>query len=161
VTLARDRPGFHVFRVEQFGAPAYPELVLSAESSRLRAQPGLAAAVVRAFVQGYTVALHDPSEAQADLESLVPGLDHQLVGEQLAAVRSSFAAPDGHVGELYLPALRSWASWEARFGIVSRPPDVAAMFDPVFVTAADGAAEAAAHAAANTAVHAGARAKAS
>ena len=34
VTLAHERPGFHVFRVENYGAPAYPELVLCATGHR-------------------------------------------------------------------------------------------------------------------------------
>ncbi len=33
VTLRERRPGFHIFRVEQYGAPAYPELVLCATAA--------------------------------------------------------------------------------------------------------------------------------
>jgi hypothetical protein len=42
-------------------------------------------------------------------------------------------APDGNFGELNLGALRSWARWEKRFGIVKRLPDVSRMFNPSFV----------------------------
>jgi hypothetical protein len=31
--------------------------------------------------------------------------------------------------------LNAWAQWEARFGIVKRPPDVAATFDRAFAPA--------------------------
>jgi NitT/TauT family transport system substrate-binding protein/putative hydroxymethylpyrimidine transport system substrate-binding protein len=41
VTVRRHDPGFHVFRVDQCGAPSYPELVVCATGSRLRAHPRL------------------------------------------------------------------------------------------------------------------------
>ncbi|MGH2876780.1 MAG: ABC transporter substrate-binding protein, partial [Solirubrobacteraceae bacterium] len=56
VTLARrrgDRAPFHVFRVDEYGAPSYPELVVCATARLLRARPGLARAVVHALVRGY------------------------------------------------------------------------------------------------------------
>jgi hypothetical protein len=31
-----------------------------------------------------------------------------------------------------MPTLRAWAAWEARFHLVSRPPNVAQMFDARF-----------------------------
>ena len=39
-----------------------------------------------------------------------------------------------------LTTLRRWAVWEARFGIVSRAPDVGRMFDPTFAASAASAA---------------------
>jgi hypothetical protein len=36
--------------------------------------------------------------------------------------------PGGHFGELRLSTLSAWAAWEARFGIVTRPPDVSKTF---------------------------------
>jgi len=133
VTLQRRRPGFHVFRVDEYGAPAYPELVLCATRTGLSSDANLAHAVVRALVRGYGVTLHDPAGSEADLQRRVPGLDPSLVAAELRAVSPAFKAPDGHVGELVLPTLRAWSSWEARFGIVTRPPDVVGMFDPRFV----------------------------
>jgi ABC-type nitrate/sulfonate/bicarbonate transport system substrate-binding protein len=134
VTLQRRRPGFHVFRVDRYGAPSYPELVLCATGKSLREDPALARGVVRALVRGYGVALSDPEGAAADLEARVPGLDPKLLAAELGAVQPAFLAPDGAYGELNLSALRSWARWELRFGIVRRLPDVRAMFDPHFVT---------------------------
>jgi ABC-type nitrate/sulfonate/bicarbonate transport system substrate-binding protein len=133
VTLQRRRPGYHVFRVDDYGAPAYPELVLCATRGRLQSDPNLAHAVVRALVRGYGVTLNDPEGSETDLESQVRGLDPTLVAAELGAVSPAFEAPDGHVGELTLATLQAWAGWEARFGIVSRPPDVFKAFDPRFV----------------------------
>jgi len=91
---------------------------------------------VRALVQGYDVTVTNQAASAADLESRVAGLDPQLVKAELAAITPAFRAPDGRVGELDLGPLRAWAAWEARFGIVRRPPDVETMFDPSFVNGA-------------------------
>jgi ABC-type nitrate/sulfonate/bicarbonate transport system substrate-binding protein len=133
VTLARQRPGFHSFRVDHFGAPPYPELVLCATRASLRRDPGLARAVVGTLVAGYRFASSNPLRGAADLDSLVPGLDPRLVSAQLAALLPAFRAPDGRIGELDRARLRAWARWEARFGIVPRPPDVARTFDPSLI----------------------------
>jgi ABC-type nitrate/sulfonate/bicarbonate transport system substrate-binding protein len=138
ITLQHRRPGFHVFRVDDYGAPAYPELVLCATRESLRTDPSLARAVVRTLVRGYGVTLTDPEGSLADLQSQVPGLDKALLAAKLDAVSPLFEAPDGHVGELYLSALQAWAKWEARFGIVNRPPDVFRAFDPHFVAGTAG-----------------------
>jgi putative hydroxymethylpyrimidine transport system substrate-binding protein len=136
VAVTHARPGFHVFQVYNYGAPAYPELVLCATGSTLRHDPRLAEAVVRALVRGYDFTLAHPAAAAADLERLVPGLDHRLVSEELAGELPAFRGPDGQVGELDPSVLRAWAAWEARFGIVKHRPDVERMFDGVFVDAA-------------------------
>jgi ABC-type nitrate/sulfonate/bicarbonate transport system substrate-binding protein len=133
VTIQSRRPGFHVFRVDDYGAPSYPELVVCATRETLAQQPGVARALVRTLVRGYGVTLTDPEGSAADLESLVHGLDPKLVSAQLAALEPAFVAPDGSFGELTLSALKAWAAWEARFRIVKSPPDVFNAFDPRFV----------------------------
>ena len=131
VTIRRARPGFHVFKVDDYGAPAYPELVLCANGSLLRRNPALAGAVVRALARGYRFTIDDPKAAAAELEAQVPGLNSSLVSAELAGLEPAFRAPEGP-GELQLPVLRQWAQWEARFGIVSSPPNVKQMFDGRF-----------------------------
>jgi putative hydroxymethylpyrimidine transport system substrate-binding protein len=133
VTLQRRRPGFHIFRVEEYGAPSYPELVLCATRASLKTDPNLAHAVVRTLVRGYGVTLNDPEGSLADLQSQVPGLDRSLLTAKLDAISPAFQAPDTHVGELNLAALQAWAPWEARFGIVARAPNVFDAFDPRFI----------------------------
>jgi putative hydroxymethylpyrimidine transport system substrate-binding protein len=132
VTLNRQRPGFHVFRVENYGAPSYPELVVCATSKSLKADPARARAVVRALVRGYHLALAQPAVGQHALESQVPGLNHALDSAELAGLGAAFRGPEGHFGVLDPALLRRWAAWEARFGIVKSPPDVATTFDTAF-----------------------------
>ncbi len=133
VTLALRRPGFHVFRVEDYGAPAYPELVLCATRQTITQDAAAARAVVRALVRGYGVTLTDPSGSLADLVSEVPGLDSGLATAELNAEEPAFLGSASNFGQLSLPALRAWAAWELREGIVRRPIDVTRMFDPEFL----------------------------
>jgi ABC-type nitrate/sulfonate/bicarbonate transport system substrate-binding protein len=140
VTLEQRRPGFHIFRVDDYGAPSYPELVLCATAQTVRHDPALARGVVRALVRGYGITLSDPKATAADLESRVPGLDPELVAAELRAALPSFVTPDKRFGALDPATLRAWARWEVRFGIVQRMPDIQRAFDAQFVNAAKSAA---------------------
>ncbi len=135
VTLSDRRPGFHVFRVDDYGAPSYPELILCAAASEVRRHPAFTRAVVGVLVRGYEAALADPASAQQELESRVPGLDRQLVYSELAALIPAFTGAGGRFGAFDQPRLRAWARWEKRFGIVPATPDVATMFDTRFAPA--------------------------
>jgi ABC-type nitrate/sulfonate/bicarbonate transport system substrate-binding protein len=129
VALERRRPGTHDFRVEDYGAPPYPELVLVTARSTLRGDPALVTATVRALVRGYGVTVHDPASSLSDLESRVHGLDARQLQAQLDALAPALAPPGGRIGGLDPQVLARWAAWEARFGIVARPPDVSRLFD--------------------------------
>ena len=139
VTLNRQRPGYHVFRVENYGAPSYPELVLCATAKGLDAHPALAGGVVKALVRGYDLALSHPAVGQRALESQVQGLNHSLDTAELAGLAGAFRGPDGHFGALDTSLLQRWALWEARFGIVKSPPNIAKMFVTAFAPTAPGA----------------------
>jgi ABC-type nitrate/sulfonate/bicarbonate transport system substrate-binding protein len=138
VTIKQRRPGFHVFRVDDYGAPPYPELVLCATRATIEENPALARGLVRSLVRGYGVTLTDPQGSEADLESRVPGLDPKLVGAELNAVEPALETNGNQFGVLDPSTLRAWARWEARFGIVHPPPDVGRMFDGQFVAGTQG-----------------------
>jgi putative hydroxymethylpyrimidine transport system substrate-binding protein len=138
VTVRERRPGFHVFRVDDYGAPSYPELVLCVTRSTLQRDPVLVRRVVAALTRGYDYTLAHPAQAAQDLVRSATGLDPKLVATQLHALLPAFRSATGEVGVLDPGTLREWARWEARFGIVRRSPDVAAMFDPELVRAASG-----------------------
>ena len=132
VTLSRRRPGFHVFRVDDYGAPSYPELVVCATRGLLTRHPQLARRLVATLVRGYGAALADPAAGARALESEVSGLDPALVSAELPGLESAFRGPEGRFGVLDVSRLEAWARWEKRFGIVARTPDVAATFDTAF-----------------------------
>jgi ABC-type nitrate/sulfonate/bicarbonate transport system substrate-binding protein len=132
VTLQRRKPGFHVFRVDRYGAPSYPELVVCASDSFLHARPQLARALVQTLSRGYRAVIGHPQIGIRALESQVQGLDSQLLGAELSALEPAFTGPEHRFGALDIPLLRRWARWEQRFGIVRRVPDLATMFDTRF-----------------------------
>jgi putative hydroxymethylpyrimidine transport system substrate-binding protein len=132
--LSHQKPAFNVFRVEDFGAPSYPELIVCATAAELKRDPSLARGVVRTLTDGYNYVLKHPVAGQHDLESQVSGLSKQAVSQQLQAELSAFLPKGGGAfGALEPSVLNAWARWEVKFGIVKRKPDVSAIFDRSFL----------------------------
>ncbi|HLI59643.1 MAG TPA: ABC transporter substrate-binding protein [Solirubrobacteraceae bacterium] len=136
VTLERRGGGrrFHIFRVDDYGAPSYPELVVCATRAGLRADPARARALVRTLSAGYDAAIAHPARAARELERQVSGLDPGLVSAELPGLVAAFTGPEHRFGIFDMQLLARWARWEARFGIVKRPPDVHAMFSPALAS---------------------------
>ena len=132
VALRAKRPGIREFRVDDFGAPSYPELVLTVTRKTLRAKPQLVVDTVAALVRGYGAVVDDPAAGLSALVSQTQGLDRATAQRELDAVLPAFGRGDA-VGELDPGRLRAWARWDKRFGIVERLPDVARAFDGRFV----------------------------
>lgn len=129
VALRSERPGTREFRVDGYGAPRYPELVLVTTRETLRDDRALVNATVRALVRGYGVTVHDPASSLHDLASRVRGLDQDQLERQLDVLIPALSPPGGRIGGLDPHVLARWARWEARFGIVPAPPDVRRLFD--------------------------------
>lgn len=134
VQLSRQKPPFNVFRVENFGAPSYPELVVCTTASLLRRDPVLARGLVHTLVAGYRYVLGHPLAGEHDLLSEVSGLSKRAVNQQLAAELPAFLPEGGGAyGALEPSVLHAWARWEVRFGIVKQTPNVTTMFDARFL----------------------------
>jgi ABC-type nitrate/sulfonate/bicarbonate transport system substrate-binding protein len=118
------------FRVGDYGAPAYPELVLCVTRQTLDERRPMVRAAVRALQRGYTQAQLEPDVAVDAIAEQVRGADREVLTAQLDAVAPAFTAGAARVGELRPAVLRAWAAWDVRFGILRRRPDVAAAFDP-------------------------------
>jgi len=67
VALRAERPGTREFRVDEFGAPAYPELVLCVTRRTLEDDRAVVEATIRALQRGYTQAQVDPESAVSAL----------------------------------------------------------------------------------------------
>jgi putative hydroxymethylpyrimidine transport system substrate-binding protein len=133
VALRARRPQIREFRVEEFGAPAYPELVLTVTRETLQDRASLVRATVAALARGYEEVLSDPENGVSTLVEAVDGLDRAQVQRELDAVSPSFTAGARGFGELNRPRLEQWARWEKRFGITKRVPDVGRAFDGRYV----------------------------
>lgn len=129
VTLQRQGVPIRVFRVDDYGAPRYPELVLVTTSKTLNDDPDLVHEVVDATARGYSLASSDPGQGLDDLLAADPSLDRADQAAELRALESANAFRDP--GKFDWPVLRSWAQWEAQHGIVKKPPEVTGTFAEV------------------------------
>lgn len=119
VTLRRKGVPVRVFRVDDFGAPRYPELWLATTSSMAREDPELVNGVSEATSGGYQLARRHPAKALRDLVAGSPGLDRAEQSAELHALAAAqaFPSPDG----VSNATLAQWARWELDHRIVHRP----------------------------------------
>jgi putative hydroxymethylpyrimidine transport system substrate-binding protein len=113
------------FRVDDYGAPRYPELVLVARRESLGQIGEELADLLTALGDGTRAALAD-REATVDELAEVSGADEPLVRAQFEAVAPALRPPV----RLDREELRAWAEFDARFGILESPPDVDEAFPP-------------------------------
>ena len=119
VALKRRGVRTREFRVDRYGAPRYPELVLATKRSTLESDPALVRRVVAALRAGTRAAAADLPGASAAVARRSQG-DRALTDAQLAAVAPAFAP----ALELDRRRLEGWAAFDTRFGILKRRPDV-------------------------------------
>jgi putative hydroxymethylpyrimidine transport system substrate-binding protein len=129
VALKAKRPGIREFRVDDFGAPPYPELVLCVSRTTLDEKRPVIQATIRALRRGYEETENDPDSAISALQSANPDLDRGAAAAQLAAVNPAFEAGADYYGQLREDVLEQWADWDLKFGIVKKPIDVGSAFD--------------------------------
>ncbi len=126
VALRRKGVPIRIFKVDEFGAPRYPELVLCTSGTTLSERPGLVRAVLAATRRGYATLAADPAPGLDDLLAQVPALDRAEAAAQLRALGPA-VAPSGFDRAI----LRRWATWDVAHGILREPPDLAEMFPPM------------------------------
>jgi putative hydroxymethylpyrimidine transport system substrate-binding protein len=123
VALQRQGVPIRIFKVNRYGAPPYPELVLVASAKTIERNPGLVSSMARATKRGYEFATDNPQEALDDLLAEVPSLDRAEQAAQLHAL-----LPDLEPKPFSQPVLRAWAKWDLEHGLLERPLDVEAAF---------------------------------
>jgi NitT/TauT family transport system substrate-binding protein/putative hydroxymethylpyrimidine transport system substrate-binding protein len=124
VALRREGVPTRQFRVDRYGAPRYPELVVAATRAKLAEQPDLLEDLLAALADGTRAALADRPAAVREVAAASDS-DPALVAAQLTAVAPALRPPVA----LDEAALRAWATFDARFGILQRRPDVTELFD--------------------------------
>jgi ABC-type nitrate/sulfonate/bicarbonate transport system substrate-binding protein len=123
VALRRQGVPLRVFKVDEFGAPPYPELVLATSRATLETQPKLIAAVVRASRRGYDLASRQPDAALADLLAASPSLEEADQRAQLEAL-----LPILDPRPFQRRVLQEWADWDFEHGLLERPLSVEQAF---------------------------------
>jgi len=126
--LKAKRPGTRVFRVDDFGAPPYPELVLATERTTLRDDPAVVRATVAALRRGYQEALTDPEFGVGALVDATKGLNRAQTQKAFEVVAPALTSGPRGFGVLDRARLTAWGRWEAKVGITKRPVDPAKTF---------------------------------
>jgi NitT/TauT family transport system substrate-binding protein/putative hydroxymethylpyrimidine transport system substrate-binding protein len=124
VTLRRRGVRVREFRVDDFGAPPYPEVVLFTARRTLERRRGAIEGALRAIRAGIDETLADRAAASARI-ARASGADVALVRAQLDAVAPALRPPL----RLDRAVLERWAEFDERFGILTRRPDVDRLFD--------------------------------
>jgi putative hydroxymethylpyrimidine transport system substrate-binding protein len=111
------------FRVDDYGAPPYPEVVVFTTREMLRTRRRMVRGVVDALGEGTESVLADPDSAISEIVR-AGGADEELVRAQLEAVTPILRPPLTMNREV----LERWADFDKRFGIVHDRPDVQRAF---------------------------------
>jgi putative hydroxymethylpyrimidine transport system substrate-binding protein len=125
VALRRRGVRTREFRVDEYGAPRYPELVLVTQRRNLTRIGEELAGLLDALKEGTRAALAERRATVAELAE-ASGADEALVRAQLEAIAPALLPPI----RLDRRAIGGWGRFDARFGILERPPDVDGLFYP-------------------------------
>ncbi|HEX3737005.1 MAG TPA: ABC transporter substrate-binding protein [Solirubrobacterales bacterium] len=113
-----------VFRVDRYGAPPYPELVLTTTRKELEDEPGLVHAMVTATRRGYRFTEARPQRALADLLAANPTLERADQAAQLKVL-----LPALRPLPFSEPVLREWSTWASSHDLLPKPLAVKSAFD--------------------------------
>jgi putative hydroxymethylpyrimidine transport system substrate-binding protein len=123
VALREQGVPIRVFTVDEYGAPPYPELILTTSRKTLSEDPELVDAVVGATKDGYGMVVAHPNQGLDALTASVKGLDRTEQAAQLHAL-----LPDLKPAPFDPSVLHAWARWDLEHGLLSRPLDVERAF---------------------------------
>ncbi|HET7590098.1 MAG TPA: ABC transporter substrate-binding protein [Solirubrobacterales bacterium] len=126
IALERQGVPVRVFKVDAFGAPPYPELVLCTSEHLLESNPALVDAVVAATRRGYAFATAHSQAALDDLLAANPELERADQAAQLKAL-----LPALHPRPFDRPVLRAWATWDLEHHLLAKPLAVQQAFRQV------------------------------
>jgi putative hydroxymethylpyrimidine transport system substrate-binding protein len=127
------------FRVDEYGAPRYPELVLVTSRELIETDPELAGSMTEATGRGYRFAVSNyrsgsgSGTSLSDLLAATSGLDRDVQRNQLDALMAAHAfEPPGRFDPR---VLRAWARWDVAHGILDSRPDLRLAFERRFASA--------------------------
>jgi NitT/TauT family transport system substrate-binding protein/putative hydroxymethylpyrimidine transport system substrate-binding protein len=124
VELRRRGVPTRIFKVDEYGAPRYPELVLTTSRRTLEEDPALVKAVVGATRRGYAFTEVHPAKALNDLLAADSSLER---GDQAAQMK--VLLPYLHPKPFNQKILGEWAAWDLEHGLLERKLNVQTAFD--------------------------------
>lgn len=123
VALQRQGVPLRIFKVNEFGAPPYPELILTTSQKTLDEDPELVEAVVAATERGYEYTEKNPEAALGDLLAANPELERAEQQAQLKVL-----LPILHPQPFDTGVLGEWAAWDLKHGLLEEPLEVSKAF---------------------------------
>ncbi|MDX6609919.1 MAG: putative hydroxymethylpyrimidine transport system substrate-binding protein [Solirubrobacterales bacterium] len=124
VALRQQGVPIRIFKVNEYGAPPYPELVLVTSAEIAMHNPDLVRSLLAATTKGYELTARRPRQALDDLLAEVPSLDRSEQQAQLDVLR-----PDLQPLPFDPAVLRAWGKWDLKHGLFERPLDVRTAFE--------------------------------
>jgi putative hydroxymethylpyrimidine transport system substrate-binding protein len=100
-----------IFKLDEFGAPSYPELVAFARNDTVSGNPALLCAFVKATVEGYAQATANPDQALDNLTKQAEGLALSDAKAQYEALKPVYQADVPTYGALNLAVLADYLTW--------------------------------------------------
>jgi NitT/TauT family transport system substrate-binding protein/putative hydroxymethylpyrimidine transport system substrate-binding protein len=124
VEAGREGIPLRVFKVDEYGAPHYPELILTTTRKELDAEPGLVESMVDATRQGYEFTEARPWKALGDLLAANPSLEPADQKAQLGVLLPALRPLPFDAA-----VLKEWSTWASAHGLLPEPADVPSVFD--------------------------------
>lgn len=115
---------FNEFRIDDYGAPHFPEVILVTTEAMLRDHRDRVLDTLAAIRDGAQSVRADPAPAEREIAKESGDAPLSLVRAQFAALRPIV---DPQL-TLHRPVLDAWAAFVARVGQIAKAPDVAKTF---------------------------------
>jgi len=115
-----------VLKVDDWGVPAYYELVITASEATVADRPDLVERFLRATRRGYEEAIADPAAAIAALQAASPDLNVPVEEAGIALLAPVWTAGGVPFGTQTAGRWDAYAAWMAERGLIPNDLDVAA-----------------------------------
>jgi NitT/TauT family transport system substrate-binding protein/putative hydroxymethylpyrimidine transport system substrate-binding protein len=113
-----------VFKVDEFGAPSYPELVLTTTRKEVKEDPALVKGMVEATTRGYEFTESQPQKALDDLRTANKSLERADQAAQLKVL-----LPALKPSPFDAAVLKEWSAWASSHDLLPEPLAPKSAFD--------------------------------
>jgi putative hydroxymethylpyrimidine transport system substrate-binding protein len=125
-----------VFKLDEYGAPAYPELVVFTRNQTIQSNRALVCAFVKSTVEGYQQATANPDQALQNLTEQAEGLALADAKAQYEALKPVYQADKPVYGTLDLKVLADYLAWAKQADILDLSDDPSKFATNQFVPSA-------------------------